>query len=168
MPNKKYPKNNYQRPSWDEYFLNLVELVGSRSTCDRGRPGCLIVKDRRILSTGYAGSPVGMPHCDEVGHEMQKSIGDDGEISEHCVRTLHAEMNAISQAAKFGIPIDGATLYIKFTPCYNCAKMIVNVGIKRVIAQVKYHAGEKTIKLFRKARVEFSLIDNKLEKYERQ
>lgn len=164
----KKESKKFIRPSWDEYFLNLVGLVGSRSTCDRGRPGCIIVKDRRVLSTGYAGSPVGMPHCDDAGHEMQKAIDENGKISEHCVRTLHAEMNAISQAARFGIPIDGATLYIKFTPCYNCAKMLVNVGIKRVVAQVKYHAGKKTINLFQKAKIKFELIENKLEKYERQ
>jgi len=158
----------YQRPSWDEYFLHLVEVIGTRSTCDRGRPGCVIVKDRRVLATGYAGSPIGLPHCDDVGHEMHKMIDEDGKISEHCLRTLHAEQNAICQVAKFGISIDGATIYIKFTPCYTCAKMIVNCGIKRVVALVKYHAGEKTERLFKKAKVKFDLISNKLEKYERQ
>jgi len=164
----KNKKVKYTRPSWDEYFLKLVEDIGSRSTCDRGRPGCVIVKDKRVLCTGYAGSPIGQPHCDDVGHEMQKQINDDGSTSEHCVRTLHAETNAICQAAKVGIPIEGATLYIKFTPCYNCAKMVVNSGIKRVVAQVKYHAGEKTLKLFKKAGIKFSLVEDKLEKYERQ
>lgn len=167
MPRKK-PKNSYRRPSWDEYFLKLVDVVGQRSTCDRGRPGCVIVKDRRVLTTGYAGSPVGMPHCDDEGHEMQKAVNEDGTISEHCVRTLHAEMNAISQAAKFGISIDGATLYIKFTPCYTCAKMVVNSGIKRVVSKVKYHAGKKSINLFKKAKVKLEIIENKIEKYERQ
>lgn len=163
----KIVKKKYNRPSWDEYFMKIVELVGSRSTCDRGRPGCIIVKDHRILATGYAGSPVGMPHCDEAGHEMQKAIGDDGTVSEHCVRTLHAEVNAVCQAAKNGISIDGATLYIKFTPCYTCAKMLINVGIKRIVAQVKYHAGDKSIKLFKNAKVKFELLENTLEKYER-
>ncbi|OGD56347.1 cell division protein DedD [Candidatus Berkelbacteria bacterium RBG_13_40_8] len=167
MPRRK-KQNNHKRPSWDEYFLKLVDVVGQRSTCDRGRPGCVIVKDRRVLTTGYAGSPVGMPHCDDEGHEMQKQINDDGTISEHCVRTLHAEMNAITQAAKFGISIDGATLYLKFTPCYNCAKMIVNSGIKRVVSQVKYHAGEKSISLFKRAKVKLEIIEQRIEKYERQ
>lgn len=161
-------KSKYVRPSWDEYFLQLVEVVGTRSTCDRGRPGCVIVKDRRILATGYAGSPIGQPHCDDVGHEMQKAIDDDGQVAEHCVRTLHAEQNALCQAAKLGVSIDGSTLYIKFTPCYTCAKMVVNAGIKKVVALVKYHAGEKTIKLFRSCGVQFKLVKNKLEKYERQ
>lgn len=160
-------KKKYIRPSWDEYFMKLVEIVGTRSTCDRGRPGCVIVKDRKILTTGYAGSPVGLPHCDEVGHEFQKAIDEDGKISEHCVRTAHAEVNAVCQAAKNGISIDGATLYIKFTPCYTCAKMLINAGIKRVVAQVKYHAGKKSIKLFKDAKVKFELVSDGEEKYER-
>lgn len=166
MPKKI--KIKYKRPSWDEYFINIVEIVGSRSTCDRGRPGCIIVKDKRILATGYAGSPVGQPHCDDIGHEMQKAIDEDGKISEHCVRTLHAEVNAIAYAAKFGVSIDGSTLYVKFTPCYTCAKMVINAGIKRVVAKVKYHAGNKTVKLFRQAGVKLEIKENKLEKYERQ
>jgi len=161
-------EKRYQRPSWDEYFLNLVDIVGQRSTCDRGRPGCVIVKNKRILATGYAGSPIGLPHCDDVGHEMQKAVNDNGSISEHCIRTIHAEMNAISQAAKFGISIDDSTLYVKFTPCYNCAKVVINAGIKRVVAKVRYHAGDKTIKLFKAAKVKLEIIENKVEQYERQ
>lgn len=179
MPNKKSQnsklksqnkekKVKYKRPSWDEYFLKMVDVVGSRSTCDRGRPGCIIVKDRRVLATGYAGSPIGQPHCDDVGHEMQKAIDENGNISEHCVRTLHAEVNALCQAAKNGISIEGATLYIKFTPCYTCAKMVINAGIHRVVSKVKYHAGDKTVKLFRKAKVKLEIIEDKIEKYERQ
>jgi len=178
MPNRKIrnqkieirniKKDKYKRPSWDEYFLNIVEIVGSRSTCDRGRPGCIIVKDKRILATGYAGSPMGQPHCDDVGHEMQKAIDEDGKISEHCVRTLHAEVNAIAYAAKFGVSIDGATLYVKFTPCYTCAKMVVNAGIKRVVAKTKYHTGDRTVKLFKKAGIKLQIIENKTESYERQ
>ena len=163
MPKKK----KYCRPSWDEYFLKLMDVVGERSTCDRGRPGCVIVKDKRILTTGYAGSPVGLGHCDEIGHEMQV-VTENGVTSQHCIRTIHAEMNAIAQAAKFGISIDGATLYIKFTPCYTCAKILVNTGIKRVVAKVRYHAGKKTEKLFKKAKVEFNLIEDKVEKYKKQ
>jgi len=171
MPNKKsrnIETEKYKRPSWDEYFLQMVEIVGSRSTCDRGRPGCVITKDKRILATGYAGSPVGLPHCDDVGHEMQKAIDDDGRISEHCVRTLHAEINAIAYAAKYGISIDGGTLYVKFTPCYTCAKLVINAGIKRVVAKVKYHAGDKTVKLLKKAGVKLEIKEDKVEKYERQ
>ena len=170
MPQKKKvkkAKEKYVRPSWDEYFMKLVEIIGMRSTCDRGRPGCVIVKNQKILTTGYAGSPVGLPHCDEIGHEFQKAIDEDGKISEHCVRTAHAEVNAVCQAAKYGISIDGATLYIKFTPCYTCAKMLINAGIKRVVAQVKYHVGDKSLKLFKAAKVKFELLNNVEEKYER-
>ncbi|MBM2821129.1 MAG: deoxycytidylate deaminase [Candidatus Berkelbacteria bacterium] len=177
MPNNKIKKTKgkiknikekYKRPNWDEYFLKLVDVVGSRSTCDRGRPGCVIVKERRVLATGYAGSPVGQSHCDDAGHEMQKAIDEDGKISEHCIRTLHAEVNALCQAAKNGISIDGSTLYIKFTPCYTCAKMVINSGVKRVVAKVKYHAGDKTVKLFKKAGVKLEIIEDKIEKYARQ
>lgn len=166
MPKQKSKK--YVRPSWDEYFLSLVKVIGSRSTCDRGRPGCVIVKNKRILATGYAGSPIGLPHCDDAGHEMQKAIDEKGNISEHCVRTLHAELNAICQAAKFGISIDGATVYIRFSPCYNCAKAIINTGIKRVVAAVDYHASKNTIRIFKKAKVKFDLLSPRVEKYERQ
>lgn len=175
MPNQKNKKlkiknqkAKYKRPSWDEYFLKMVDVVGLRSTCDRGRPACVLVRDNRILATGYAGSPIGQPHCDDVGHEMQKAVDDDGRMSEHCVRTLHAEVNAIAYAAKFGVSIDGSTLYIKFTPCYTCAKMVINAGIKRVVAKVKYHAGDKTVKLFKKAGVKLEIKEDKIEKYERQ
>ena len=111
---------------------------------------------------------MGQPHCDDVGHEMQKAIDEDGKISEHCVRTLHAEVNAIAYAAKFGVSIDGATLYVKFTPCYTCAKMVVNAGIKRVVAKTKYHTGDRTVKLFKKAGIKLQIIENKTESYERQ
>lgn len=165
VKDKKVEK--YVRWTWDEYFMKLVEVVGGRSTCDRGRPGCVIAKDHRVLTTGYAGSPIGLPHCDDAGHEFQKAIDEDGNISEHCVRTCHAEVNAVCQAAKNGISIDGGTLYIKFTPCYTCAKMLINAGIKRVVAQVKYHTGDKSTKLFKKAGLKFELLENKLEKYDR-
>ncbi|MDH5783661.1 MAG: deaminase, partial [Candidatus Bathyarchaeota archaeon] len=97
-----------KRPSWDRYFLDLCEAVSKRATCDRGRSGCVIVKDKRILTTGYVGSPAGLPHCDETGHDMRKVFDDAGNVTQHCVRTLHAEQNAIIQAAKFGVSIDGA------------------------------------------------------------
>ena len=104
------------RPDWDRYFLDLCESISKRATCDRGRTGCVIVKDKMIMTTGYVGSPAGLPHCDEVGHDLRKVFDEEGNVSQHCVRTLHAEQNAIIQAAKFGIPLDGATLYCKMTP----------------------------------------------------
>jgi len=106
----------HQRPSWDEYFLRLADTVASRATCDRGRSGCVIVKDRQILVTGYVGSPRGLPHCDDVGHLFKKVIHEDGSVTQHCVRTVHAEQNAITQAARRGIALEGSTLYCRMTP----------------------------------------------------
>ena len=157
-----------KRPDWDRYFLDLCEAVAKRATCDRGRCGCVIVKDKRIMTTGYVGSPAGLLHCDEAGHDMRKVIGYDGKISQHCVRTLHAEQNAIIQAAKFGIPLDGSTLYCKMTPCRTCAMIIINSGIKRVVCEKHYHADQDTIKLFKVAGVELAVMNDTIEEYERQ
>ncbi len=153
------------RSSWDEYFLKIMASVASRATCDRGRSGAVIVKDRRILTTGYVGSPMGLPHCDEVGHEFKDTIHEDGHVSKHCVRTTHAEQNALCQAARFGIPIDGATLYVKMTPCYVCAKIIINAGIKRVVVEKDYHAGEDSRRIFKEAGIQFDILDDVLEEY---
>ena len=158
----------YIRPSWDEYFLKIVEMVGSRGTCDRFRGGCVITRDKRIISTGYAGSPVGLPHCDEVGHEMHTVTHDDGSTSRHCIRTAHAEQNAICEAARMGISLAGGTLYCQMTPCYTCAKMIINAGIKKVICAKDYHAGERSKEIFAQAGIEYSLLDTSITKYEDQ
>jgi len=128
----------------------------------------LIVKDRRILSTGYAGSPPGQPHCDEAGHMMRRVVDEDDNISQHCVRTIHAEANALIQAAKFGIPVEGATLYAKFEPCYACAMITVGAGIKRVVARKRYHAAQETRRLFENARVEMVVFENDVMSYENQ
>ena len=157
-----------KRPSWDEYFIEIMHSVAKRSTCDRGKIGCVISRDNQILVTGYAGSPKGLPHCDEVGHEMKTITHDDGSKSQHCVRTTHAEQNAICQAAKLGISIDGATLYSKMTPCYTCAKMLINAGIKRVVCEKRYHQGQDTEKLFKAAGVKLDILNNEVEKYEEQ
>ncbi len=156
------------RPDWDRYFLDLCEAVSKRSTCDRGKTGCVIVKDKRIMTTGYAGSPMGLPHCNEVGHDMRKVIDDNGSVSQHCVRTLHAEQNAIIQAARFGIPLDGATLYCKMTPCRICAMMVINSGIKRVVCERHYHADKDTIELFKLANIELVVMSEDIEEYDRQ
>jgi len=156
------------RPSWDEYFIDLCKAVAKRATCDRGRNGCVIVKDKRILTTGYVGSPAGLPHCDDVGHMMRKVFDEEGNITQHCVRTLHAEQNAIIQAAKFGISIDGATLYTLMTPCYTCAKMIVNAGIKRVVAERRYHADKDSLELFKQAGIEVKIMKDEVVKYPNQ
>jgi len=151
-------QQNYRRPSWDEYFLDIIKTIGERGTCDRGRMGCVIVKDKRIIATGYVGSPVGIPHCDEVGHEMHTVTHPDGLQSRHCIRTIHAEQNAICQAARFGPSIDGGTFYGKMTPCYTCAKMMINAGIKRVVCQQDYHDGARSRELFQEAGIAYMVV----------
>ncbi len=164
----KQEREKYVRPSWDEYFIKLSQMVGSRGTCDRGRSGCVIVRDKRVIATGYVGSPPGLPHCDEEGHLMHVITKEDGTVSKHCVRTIHAEQNAICQAAKYGISLEGATIYVKMEPCYVCARMIVAIGIKRVVCEKRYHAAQMTSNLFNQAGVEMNIIDDNLEEYEDQ
>ena len=153
------------RPNWDEYFMGLTRSVAERATCDRGRSGCVIVRDRQLLVTGYVGSPKGLPHCDDVGHLMKKMIHEDERITEHCVRTVHAEQNAICQAARRGIALDGATLYCKMTPCRVCAMLIINCGIVRVVCEYRYHAGAESEKMFADAGVELSFVNENVLDY---
>jgi len=112
------------RADWDSYFMQIAQVVSSRATCDRKHVGALLVRDRIILSTGYNGSIRGMPHCDDVGHMME---------SGHCVATIHAEANAILQAARNGVRIEGADMYTTASPCWPCFKLIANTGIRRII-----------------------------------
>ena len=158
----------YNRPSWDEYFLGLMDEVGKRATCDRGRSGCIVVRGKQIVCTGYVGSPPGLPHCDEVGHLMKKVVDDDGTSRQHCVRTIHAEQNAICQAAQHGISLKGCTLYCKMEPCRVCAMLIISVGIKKVIAKKKYHAAQETRDMFRQADVELVVVADEVEQYSGQ
>jgi len=158
-------EENYVRPSWDEYFMEIANTVSKRATCNRGRSGCVIMKNKQILVSGYVGSPVGLPHCDEVGHQMKKMLHEDGSISEHCVRTVHAEQNAICQAAKRGIALEGSTLYCRMTPCRVCAMLIINCGIKRVVCEKKYHAGTESEEMFLKAGVELVFFNEEVLKY---
>lgn len=113
-----------EKPSWDHYFMNIAKAVATRSTCNRKHVGAVIVRDRRMLATGYNGSVRGLPHCDDVGHMM---------VDGHCVRTIHAEANAVIQAAMHGIRIEGSGIYVTASPCWNCFKMIANAGIKRIV-----------------------------------
>ncbi len=117
-------KNVKKRASWDEYFMNIAVQAATRATCDRKHVGAVIVRDKTILSTGYNGSIRGLPHCDEAGHVME---------NDHCVATVHAEANAIIQAAKNGTSIDRADIYVTASPCWNCFKLIANSGIKRIV-----------------------------------
>jgi len=161
-------KQKSTRPSWDEYFLEVADTVSKRATCDRGRSGCVIVKDKQILVTGYVGSPSGLPHCDEVGHQMKTMIHEDGSSTQHCVRTVHAEQNAICQAAKRGISIEGATLYCRMTPCRVCAMLLINCGIKRVYCERKYHAGTESEEMFKKTGIEIEYKYNETQEYKNQ
>ena len=112
-----------ERVGWHEYFMNIAAQVASRSTCDRKNIGAVIVRDKTILSTGYNGSLRGAPHCDEIGHDLENG---------HCIRTVHAEANAIAQAARHGVMIDEAELYVTASPCLTCFKLVVNAGIKAI------------------------------------
>jgi dCMP deaminase len=118
-----------QRIDWHKYFMRIAEEVATRSTCDRKYVGAVIVRDRAILSTGYNGSLRGAPHCDEAGHDIENG---------HCVRTVHAEANAVAQAAKNGVRIDGAEIYITASPCLTCFKLIANCGITTVYYEEFY------------------------------
>ena len=112
-----------ERVAWDVYFMRIAQVVSSRSTCPRKFVGSVIVRDKTILSTDYNGSIRGMPHCSDEGHMMENG---------HCVATIHAEANAIIQSAKNGVNIDGATIYVTASPCWNCFKQIANSGIRRI------------------------------------
>jgi len=161
-------EGKYIRPSWDEYFMELANAAAKRATCDRGRSGCVIVKDKQILVTGYVGAPTGLSHCDEVGHLFKKTIHEDGSETMHCVRTVHAEQNAICQAAKRGIALEGATLYCRMTPCRVCAMLIINCGIKRVVCEKKYHAGVESEEMFNQAGIEIEFFEDDILKYDKQ
>jgi dCMP deaminase len=133
------------RPDWDTYFLKIAQAVSERSTCDRAFVGCVLVRDKRILTTGFNGSPSGQSHCDEAGHLM---------VDGHCVRTIHAEMNAIIQAALHGVSTNGATCYVTHFPCINCAKALVNAGITRLVYHQNYRQDPIALSFLRMANIE--------------
>ena len=120
------------RASWDEYFMNIAREVATRATCDRKHVGAVIVRDRSILATGYNGSPAGMSHCLDVGCLIYESRTPDGDLEQNCYRTIHAEINAISQAARNGAAIRDADIYVTHTPCIHCIKVLINTGVRRV------------------------------------
>ncbi len=144
------------RPSWDEYFLRIAHLVATRSTCLRRRVGAVIVKEKQVLATGYNGAPSGIEHCDKVGCLRQKLGVPSGERHELC-RALHAEQNAFLQAAKHGTSLKDSILYITTQPCSICAKMIINVGIKKVIIDGNY-PDELALELLNKSGVELVVV----------
>ena len=136
------------RPSWNEYFLNIAHELAKRSTCERAQVGAVIVLEKRILTTGYNGSPRGLPHCTEVGCLM-----DNG----HCVRTLHAEQNAIIQAALHGVITEGSTIYVTHQPCFICAKTIINAGIKEIVYDKEYQ-DDRSLDFLEQAGVKITAI----------
>ena len=136
-----------KRPEWDEYFGEITKQVALRSTCVRKKVGAIIVKDKNIISTGYNGSIRGLEHCETVGCLMMEG---------HCTRTIHAEANAIIQAAKHGLMIDRAEIYISASPCFNCFKLIANSGIKKVYF-MEFYKDERIIEIAKKLNIE--LID---------
>ncbi len=157
-------ENRKGRTSWDDYFLEIADVVSHRATCDRGRSGCVIVKDKRILVTGYVGSPSGLSHCSDAGHLFEEKTMDN-RSSKHCIRTVHAEQNAICQAAKNGISIEGTTLYTRMTPCRTCAMLLINCGIKRVVCERKYHRGSASERLFKEVGIGLEYRYNEIQQY---
>lgn len=146
------------RPSWDEYFLAQLPTLALRATCDRGRAACLFVSaNHDPLAAGYVGSPPGEPHCDDVGHLWSESepIG-----RRHCVRTLHAEVNAVVRAARNGVRLAGSTVYCTLEPCYSCAAMLVGLEVVRVVAAHPYHAAQRTRDLLMRARVSLTVTSD--------
>ncbi len=131
-------RRDYMRASWDEYFMEIAEIVKTRSTCLRRQVGAVIVKDHRIITTGYNGAPAGLQHCTDLGGCERSRLGiPSGERHELC-RALHAEQNAIIQAAKLGISTENSTIYITLQPCVICAKMLINAGITRIVHKGEY------------------------------
>ena len=154
-------KNISGRPDWDEYFMEIAEVVRKRSTCLRRKVGAIIVKDSRILATGYNGAPAGVPHCGEVGCLRAQLNVPSGERHELC-RGIHAEQNAIVQAAYLGVSIDGSTLYCTNQPCVLCAKMLINAGVKRIVIKEGY-PDELAQKMLAEAGLKVELIGEKSE-----
>lgn len=138
------------RPDWDSYFMKIAYAVSERSTCDRAFVGSVLVLEKRILTTGFNGSPAGHPHCDEIGHLL---------VDGHCVRTIHAETNAIIQAALHGVSTRGATCYVTHFPCINCTKALINAGIVRLVYNIAYRMDENALDFLNTANIEITNLD---------
>jgi dCMP deaminase len=137
------------RKPWDEYFMDIARMVATRGTCDRAYVGAVIVSEKRILATGYNGSPPGLPHCDDVGHLM---------VDGHCTRTIHAEQNALIQCALHGVSSSNADIYVTHYPCLICTKLIISSGIKRVFVRDLYRMDINAEEMFTQAGVEVLLL----------
>jgi dCMP deaminase len=127
-----------KRPTWDQYFMTITRQVAERSTCPRAKVGAVIVRDRNILATGYNGAPAGLQHCTDVGCLIYESRAPGGELESNCYRSIHAEINAITQAAKNGAAIAEADIYVTHSPCIQCLKVLVNTGVRRVFYERPY------------------------------
>jgi dCMP deaminase len=138
------------RPDWDQYFMNIAATVATRSTCDRAAVGAVLVRDKRILTTGFNGSPAGLSHCDEIGHLM---------VDGHCVRTTHAEANAVIQAALHGISSKGSVCYVTHFPCLNCTKILINAGVNEIIYLTSYRMNENAVAFCKDAGVSYRQVD---------
>ena len=148
-----------RRPSWDEYFMDMAVLTAKRSTCLRRQVGAVIVKDKHIIATGYNGAPRGVPHCDEKGGCLRQQLKvPSGERHELC-RALHAEQNAIIQAATLGQSIEGGTIYVTNQPCVICAKMIINAGIRRIVVKEGY-PDELAVEILREAGLSIVMLED--------
>lgn len=143
----EYPNKQAFRPDWDDYFMSMAYMVAERSTCDRLRAGSVLVRDRRIIATGYNGAPPDMAHCDDIGHLMHEG---------HCIRTLHGEENTLLQAAKFGLSTEGSTIYTTYAPCYHCLKKLIACGVKRIVA-VQLYRDHRVFDACREAGIMFDL-----------
>jgi dCMP deaminase len=169
------------RISWQEYFLKILDATALRASCDRGKSAAIIVKDNRILATGYVGAPSGIPSCDEIGHQLiarceldlqtynETLHENEGLITKsknlpfslHCIRTIHAEQNAIINCARNGVSTLGSTLYCTMVPCRVCAMIIIQAGISNVIAKNKYQSDSETREMFRQANVCLKILSEK-------
>jgi len=138
------------RPTWDDYFIKIAKAVAERSTCDRAHVGAVLVREKRILTTGFNGSPAGLEHCDQIGHLL---------VEGHCVRTIHAETNAIIQAALHGVSTNGSTCYVTHFPCINCTKSLINAGVDHVVYLNNYRVDEHALNFFKQAGVELTRIE---------
>lgn len=157
------------RPDIDNYFDKIRSAVSERATCSRGRAAAVIVKNNHVISTGYVGAAAGLPSCDDVGHLLKQELLADGSVAEHCVRSVHAEVNAILTAARYGIAIEGSTMYCTMTPCMNCAMCIINSGITEVIISKHYRYREQeddSLTALKRCGVKYKFLSKETQKYE--
>ena len=147
-----------ERLSWQQYFMTITRQVAERSTCLRAKVGAVIVRDKNILATGYNGAPSGLPHCTEVGCLVYESRDPSGELVENCFRTIHAEINAITQAAKNGSSIKDAEIYVTHTPCIHCVKVLINTGIRAIYYERAYRL-ESIAEMLEQAHVQIERVE---------